>query len=131
MQSLQRVVAAQAAELGLRAADAPSQAVEQAARRAVFLVHVAVQGELVAPYVAKYFADVRDVWERRTSELAQNVVIGLFPTWSTTITPETLAAADRFLARDDLPAALRRLVSEGRADVIRATRAREADRSAS
>ena len=85
------------------------------------------QGALVAPYVGRYFAEVTDVWERRTSELAQNVVVGLFPTWSSTITPETVAAADDFLARDDLPTALRRLVSEGRADVQRALRARETD----
>src|SRR6201999_662655 len=54
------------------------------------------QGALLAPYVERYFADVRGVWERRTSELAQNVVIGLFPTWTSTISPETLAAADAF-----------------------------------
>jgi aminopeptidase N len=89
------------------------------------------QGELVAPYVARYFADVRDVWERRSSELAQNVVIGLFPTWTSTIEESTLAAADQFLARKDVPPALRRLVSEGRADVARALRARAADATAS
>ncbi len=87
-------------------------------------------GELVAPYVQRYFADIRDVWDRRTSELAQNVVIGLFPTWTSTIDESTVAAADAFLAGDDVPAALRRLVSEGRADVVRALRARAADTAA-
>jgi aminopeptidase N len=87
----------------------------------------ATQGELVAPYVERYFADVRDVWDRRTSELAQNVVIGLFPTWTSTISDATLRAADAFLAVDGLPSALRRLVSEGRADVQRALAARAAD----
>ncbi|MCU1655943.1 MAG: pepN, partial [Pseudonocardiales bacterium] len=85
------------------------------------------QGELVKPYVERYFAEVADVWERRTSELAQNVAIGLFPTWPSTITQATVAAADAFLAREGLPAALRRLVGEGRADVLRAIRARAAD----
>ncbi|WP_375493528.1 aminopeptidase N [uncultured Jatrophihabitans sp.] len=85
------------------------------------------QGELVAPYVPRYFADIRNVWERRTSELAQNVVIGLFPTWTSTIDEQTVAAADEFLAQDGLPTALRRLVSEGRADVQRALAARAAD----
>jgi aminopeptidase N len=70
---------------------------------------------------------VHDVWRRRTSELAQNVVVGLFPTWSSTISPDTVAAADAFLAADDVPDALRRLVVEGRADVLRALRARAAD----
>ena len=44
-----------------------------------------------------------------------------------TCTPETVAAADAFLA-GDVPFALRRLISEGRADVVRSLRAREADR---
>jgi aminopeptidase N len=85
------------------------------------------QGDLVAPYVQRYFADIREVWERRTNELAQNVVVGLFPTWTSTIGPDTVAAADAFLAEEDVPAPLRRLVSEGRADILRAMRAREAD----
>jgi aminopeptidase N len=90
----------------------------------------ASQGELVAPYVERYFADIRGVWERRTSELAQNVVVGLFPTWSSTISQQTLDAADAFLADPDVPRALRRLVSEGRADVHRALTARAADAAA-
>jgi aminopeptidase N len=90
-----------------------------------------LQGELVAPYVERYFAEVADVWDRRTSELAQNVVIGLFPTWSSTISEATIAAADHFLARDGVPSALRRLVGEGRADVQRALHARARDMSGS
>jgi len=85
------------------------------------------QGALVAPFVERYFAEILDVWERRTSELAQNVVIGLFPTWTSTISADTLAAADAFLGKPVLPSALRRLVSEGRADVARALAARAAD----
>ncbi|HEV7192122.1 MAG TPA: ERAP1-like C-terminal domain-containing protein, partial [Jatrophihabitantaceae bacterium] len=88
------------------------------------------QGALVAPYADRYFAEVADVWTRRTSELAQNVVVGLFPMWTSTISPATAAAAGEFLERPDLPAALRRLVSEGRADVQRALRAREVDAAA-
>jgi aminopeptidase N len=79
--------------------------------------------------VQRYFEDVRDVWARRTSELAQTVVEGLFPRWVSTCTRETVAAADAFLADPEIPSALRRLVSEGRADVVRALRAREADQA--
>jgi aminopeptidase N len=68
------------------------------------------------------------VWARRTSEIAQYMVVGLFPTWASTIDPSTVAAADQFLAGTDVPSALRRLVSEGRADIKRALRARQADR---
>ncbi len=88
------------------------------------------QGELLVGYVDRYFADVPDVWRRRSSELAQNVVVGLFPTWASTISEETLSAADAFLARPELPPQLRRLVSEGRSDVVRALRARAADGAA-
>ncbi len=91
----------------------------------------ATQGNLLEPYVQRYFETVPGVWERRTSEVAQNVVIGLFPTWTSTITQDTLDAADEFLARAELPSALRRLVSEGRSDVARALRARAADAAAS
>jgi aminopeptidase N len=71
------------------------------------------------------------VWDRRSSELAQSVVVGLFPTWTSTIGPDTVAAADAFLAGDGVPSALRRLVLEGRADIARAIRAREVDAAAS
>ena len=106
--------------------DALSNAMREAVIRG--FAH-ATQGELVLPYIARYFAEIEDVWQRRTSEVAQYVVVGLFPAWTSSITPETVAAADEFLRRDGLPAALRRLVSEGRADVTRALRAREADGS--
>jgi aminopeptidase N len=85
------------------------------------------QGALLTPYVEKYFATIGDVWRRRSSELAQNVVVGLFPHWSSTIEPATVVAADAFLAGSDVPKALYRLVSEGRADVIRAIAARQVD----
>jgi aminopeptidase N len=88
------------------------------------------QGDLLAPYRRRYFEQAADVWALRSSELAQVVVIGLFPRWTSTISAETVSDADAFLARDDIPAALRRLVSEGRADVVRALRARAADRAA-
>ncbi|MDI6627290.1 MAG: aminopeptidase N [Rhodococcus sp. (in: high G+C Gram-positive bacteria)] len=84
------------------------------------------QGELLEPYVARYFDAIEGVWSRRSSEVAQTVVIGLYPSWS--ISEESLAAADEFLD-GDLPPALRRLVIEGRAGVVRALAAREFDAS--
>jgi aminopeptidase N len=89
------------------------------------------QSELNAPYMRRYFDEVADVWERRTSELAQAVVVGMFPSWHATIADETVAAADEFLADNDIPSALRRLILEGRSDVVRALRAREVDAAAS
>ncbi|MFI6097614.1 aminopeptidase N [Lentzea sp. NPDC051213] len=84
------------------------------------------QKELLAPYVERYFADVKGVWDRRTSERAQSMVVGMFPAWS--IARSTVEAADAWLA-EDRPPALRRLVSEGRAGIVRALAAQEFDRS--
>jgi aminopeptidase N len=89
--------------------------------------HHPLQGELLSPIVDRYFADAAAVWDRRTAEMAQDVVVGLFPSWSSAINDETVRLADDFLADKSHPAALRRLVSEGRADVVRALRARATD----
>jgi aminopeptidase N len=78
-------------------------------------------------YVELYFAQVDEVWSRRTSERAQSVVVGLFPSWA--VDKSTVEAADAWLADDSHPPALRRLVSEGRAGIVRALGAREFDRS--
>ncbi|WP_422746173.1 aminopeptidase N [Mycobacterium sp. WMMD1722] len=82
------------------------------------------QQELLAPYTDRYFSAISGLWERRSSEVAQTVVVGLYPSWD--ISPDGLAAADRFLD-SDVPPALRRLVLEGRAGVQRSLRAREFD----
>lgn len=86
-----------------------------------------LHSELVAPYADRYFADVAEVWSRRTSELAQDVAVGLFPSWSSTISPATVAKTQSLIADETLPAGLRRLLSEGAADIERALRARAAD----
>ncbi|GAA1860703.1 aminopeptidase N [Pseudonocardia ailaonensis] len=86
-----------------------------------------VQRALLAPYVEKYFAEVSDVWARRTSERAQSMVLGLFPSWA--VEKSTVDVADAWLADESHPPALRRLVSEGRAGIVRALAAREFDRS--
>jgi aminopeptidase N len=82
------------------------------------------QAELLQPFTSRYFEAISGVWERRSSEVAQTVVIGLYP--SLDISEEAIAAADRFLA-EDLPPALRRLVIEGKAGVERALKARRFD----
>lgn len=83
------------------------------------------QGEVLAPFRDRYFAAISGVWERRSSEVAQTVVIGLYPSWE--ISQDALDAADRFLSDSQVPPALRRLVLEGRAGVERSLRAREFD----
>jgi aminopeptidase N len=83
------------------------------------------QSALLKPFTARYFAAVPGVWQRRSSEVAQTVVVGLYPSWD--ISEQAIAAADEFLAGADVPSALRRLVSEGRAGVERSLRARRFD----
>ena len=83
------------------------------------------QDQLLAPMLPKYFGAISGVWQRRSSEVAQTVVIGLYPSWD--ISKAALDAADEFLADPEVPPALRRLVLEGRAGVERALRARAFD----
>ena len=83
------------------------------------------QSELLLPFTERYFESISAVWERRSSEVAQTVVVGLYPSWD--ISQAALDAADRFLSDPGVPPALRRLVLEGRAGVERALRARRFD----
>jgi aminopeptidase N len=83
------------------------------------------QHELLKPFRDKYFDAISGVWERRSSEVAQTVVIGLYPSWD--VSQDGLDAADLFLSDPAVPPALRRLVIEGRAGVERALRARAFD----
>ncbi|ODQ95788.1 aminopeptidase N [Mycolicibacterium holsaticum] len=85
------------------------------------------QQELLEPFRDKYFGAISGVWQRRSSEVAQTVVVGLYPSWD--VSKAGLDAADRFLADPDVPPPLRRLVVEGRAGVERALRARQFDAS--
>jgi aminopeptidase N len=85
------------------------------------------QGELLKPFTGRYFQAIPGVWARRSSEVAQTVVIGLYPSWD--ISEDGIAAAEEFLRapESDVPPALRRLVLEGQAGVKRASRARRFD----
>jgi len=80
---------------------------------------------LTEPYVARYFSVVGQVWERRSSEVAQNVVVGLYPGYD--VSPRIVAETDAYLSRDGVPPALRRLLLEGRDGIRRALAARDRD----
>ncbi|MDA0251248.1 MAG: aminopeptidase N [Actinobacteria bacterium] len=83
------------------------------------------QGDVLAPYATQYFDAIAQVWERRSSEVAQTVVVGLYPSWD--VSASGLATADWFLGGLHVPPPLRRLVLEGRAGVERALKARAFD----
>ncbi|WP_063734130.1 aminopeptidase N [Streptomyces sp. RTd22] len=86
------------------------------------------QRELLAPYTEKYFAAVKDVWNSRSHEMAQQIAVGLYPALQ--VSQGTLDATDAWLGSAEPSAALRRLVTESRAGVERALKARAADAAA-
>ncbi|WP_028049152.1 aminopeptidase N [Cellulomonas sp. URHD0024] len=87
---------------------------------------------LLLPFVAPYFDGIEQVWESRTSEMAQNIVVGLYPTeLAGDSRVDVLALTDEWLdGHPDASPALRRLVVEARDGVRRALLAQEADRRA-
>ncbi|MDH6135793.1 aminopeptidase N [Kitasatospora sp. MAA4] len=86
------------------------------------------QRELLKPYTAKYFAAVQGIWETRSHEIAQQLIVGLYP--AIQIEQATLDATDAWLAASDPAPALRRMMIEARAGVERALKAQAADRAA-
>ncbi|MFJ8590646.1 aminopeptidase N [Streptomyces sp. NPDC093598] len=86
------------------------------------------QREVLAPYADRYFEVVKDIWEARSHEMAQQIAVGLYP--AVQVSQETLDKTDAWLASAEPNAALRRLVSESRAGVERALRAQRADAAA-
>ncbi len=87
------------------------------------------QRELLAPYTEKYFAAVKEAWDTRSHEIAQQIAVGLYP--SIQVSQDTLDRTDAWLTTAEPNAALRRLVSESRSGVERALKAQAADATAS
>jgi len=86
------------------------------------------QLELMEPYVEQYFACIGAVWAERTGEMAQNIVVGLYP--GLLVDASVVERTDAYLAAAAVPPALRRLLLEGRDGVVRALRARARDAQA-
>ncbi|TFD55185.1 aminopeptidase N [Cryobacterium frigoriphilum] len=81
---------------------------------------------LLEPFVAQYFDALQTVWEARSFSIAEALVIGLYPS---PLSNQALVDATRaWLAANDQPVALRRLVIENLAGVERslAVQARDA-----
>ena len=72
----------------------------------------------------EYFRIAEQLWQHPSSEIGLTTLTGLYPVWD--ISAAGLQRADAFLERD-LPAGLRRVVSEQRDRVARALRNREVD----
>jgi aminopeptidase N len=82
--------------------------------------------ELMRPYQDAYFSAIGDVWRDWSSAIAQDFVSDLYLICP--LSTETVAATDAYLAGDSVPDALRRLLSEGRDDVLRCLRCQARDR---
>ena len=88
----------------------------------------AEQLEVLRGYVEPYFAAIGQVWATRTAEMAQQVVVGLYP--SLLVSPEVVARTDAYLGAGEVQPALARLLLEARDGVVRALRARARDAAA-
>jgi aminopeptidase N len=87
------------------------------------------QRALVEPYRPEYFAAVGEVWREWSSAIAQDFVEGGYSLCA--VDEATVAATDAYLASaPELPAALRRLLNEGKDEVLRALRNQARDRQA-
>ena len=84
--------------------------------------------ELMESYRDGYFGAVGDVWRDWSSAMAQDFVSGAYTMCA--LSQETVAATDDYIAGAEPPAALRRLLIEGRDDVLRALRCQARDRQA-
>ncbi|EYR64528.1 hypothetical protein N866_09065 [Actinotalea ferrariae CF5-4] len=85
---------------------------------------------LLEPYVDRYFDAIEEVWTSRTNEIAQNVVVGLYPSLLAGTDVDVLGRTDAWLDQaGDRHPALRRLVVESRDGVRRALAAQERDRA--
>jgi aminopeptidase N len=82
--------------------------------------------KLLTPYVDRYFDCIADAWENRTSEMAQQIVIGLYPILL--VDQSTLDRTDAYLRTAQPVPPLRRLVTESRDNLARSLRAQERDR---
>jgi aminopeptidase N len=85
------------------------------------------QADLVRPYLQAYLDAVPELWEKLGAQQAVEFSKLAFP--SNLIEAGTLEKLDAWLA-EERPAPVKRGVAEGRADIARALKGRELDKSA-
>jgi aminopeptidase N len=86
------------------------------------------QEALLAGYRTPYFEAVGPVWHEWSSAMAQDFVEDAYTICA--IEPETVTATDAYIAAQQPPAALERLLIEGRDEILRALRNQSRDREA-
>ena len=80
--------------------------------------------ELNRRLVDRYFRMLDDVWRTRTNDTAQNLVVGLYPSFL--VEQSIIDRTTEYLATHDTPPALRRLLLEGADGVRRSLKAQSA-----
>jgi aminopeptidase N len=86
------------------------------------------QEALLSGYRAAYFEAIGAVWRDWSSAMAQDFVEGAYTICA--LESATVTATDAYIAADQPPAALERLLLEGRDEVLRALRNQSRDREA-
>jgi aminopeptidase N len=84
------------------------------------------QGELVVPFVERYFEALPATASERTAEIGQLIIAGLYP--GMVVAQSTIDRTDAFLTtHPNLPGGARRTLIEGRDGVVRALRCMDLD----
>ncbi|MFI0355095.1 aminopeptidase N [Actinomadura sp. 9N407] len=83
------------------------------------------QAELLVPYVDRYFAEVGRIWKEWSGDMSQTFAEVAYP--FLVVEQSTIDRTEAYIAEHAPPAALARLLSEGRDGVARALRARAKD----
>ena len=83
------------------------------------------QRDLYRPFRDRYFEVIGEVWATRSDEMAGMVATMLYP--ALLVEPETVRVTNEFLDTTDLPAGLRRIITEGRDGVERSLRCQARD----
>src|SRR6266550_2585619 len=83
------------------------------------------QRALLEAYSARYFQALANVWKERDIEVSLAFIRMMFPT--VVVGEETVKAADKYLAGDDVPGPVRRVLLEAKDSMQRAMRARAVD----
>lgn len=83
------------------------------------------QEHLLTGLCERYLDDVTALWSARPGDLAQTVAEGLFPSWA--VDRESVERFEQVIADESQPSALRRIISEQTADMVRALEARAID----
>ena len=89
--------------------------------------NVAMQSELLTPFIDQYFSMLIDLWNTKGYEIAETTATLLFPGFN--VSESTLAKTQNWLdvTGKDAPGALRRVIIEGRDALARSLRAQKKD----